>query len=154
MLQWCQDRLPIFPRFFVLTIALEVAPLNFVALTAFSPEFHSFFFAVIAKGTDCSELLTHIVNICQLRVTPVPQSCLQASIPHLGSRDFVWHFSVSGANRKPNYFRILVTLGPEISADVDDTGCSRNSCSKMWWSCGFPVQCLLCTANSHQNETI
>ncbi|KAF4793150.1 hypothetical protein TURU_114048 [Turdus rufiventris] len=38
----------------------------------------------------------------------------------------------SAKNRKPDYFWILVTLGPEIPADVDDTGCSRNSCSKMW----------------------
>lgn len=77
VLQWCQDILPSFPRcFFFLTIALEVAPSNFMVLTAFSPEFHSFFFAVIAEGTDCSQLLGHVVNICWLRLTPMPHSCL------------------------------------------------------------------------------
>lgn len=65
-----------FLDFFFLTIALEVAPSNFMVLTAFSPEFHSFFFAVIAKGTDCSQLLGHVVNICWLRLTPMPHSCL------------------------------------------------------------------------------
>lgn len=97
MVQWCHDILPSSPRFFFLTIALEVAPSSFMVLAAFSPEFHSFSFAGIVKGTDCSELLRHIVNLCWLRLTPIPHSCPQASIPHLGGQDFLWRFPVSGA---------------------------------------------------------